>query len=213
MGQPTRDTNYVAMPMNFERTKETTERQEGDWLPGSRLAANPPLDQTEPRLEMELRATDNVMAAGNTYYHCDPSTREWERRWVPNPHTRQDPEVRREGNDVTQAAFQSPYAHLADWSYERIIYTRSEASTVFCQNEGGAELPPVQRAQLGRGSYPELSHREMYEQGMFLQSDMSTIPTGGEHGGRGIILFCECHSLCARAACITSKVRAYPARL
>ena len=81
MGQPTRDTNYVAMPMNFERTKETTERQEGDWLPGSRLAANPPLDQTEPRLEIELRATDNVMAAGNTYYHCGPPTiREWERR-------------------------------------------------------------------------------------------------------------------------------------
>jgi hypothetical protein len=35
------------MPMNFERTKETTERQEDDWLHGSRLAANPepvPLD-------------------------------------------------------------------------------------------------------------------------------------------------------------------------
>jgi hypothetical protein len=41
VGQPTRDTNYVAMPMNFERTKETTERQEGDWLPGSRLATDP----------------------------------------------------------------------------------------------------------------------------------------------------------------------------
>jgi hypothetical protein len=42
VGQPTRDTNYAAMPMNFEMTKETTERHEGDWLPGSRLAATSP---------------------------------------------------------------------------------------------------------------------------------------------------------------------------
>jgi hypothetical protein len=86
VGQPTRDTNYVAMPMNFERTKETTERQGGDWLPGaSRLAANPPLDQTEPRLEIELRATDNVMAAGNTYYSLsgEDGTGHWARRQHP----------------------------------------------------------------------------------------------------------------------------------
>ena len=88
MGQTTRDTNYAAMPMNFERTKETTERQEGDWLPGSRLAADPeraPLDRTEPRLETELRAADNVMAAettptGQYYRHYDPSTKEWDRQ-------------------------------------------------------------------------------------------------------------------------------------
>ena len=108
MGQPTRDTNYAAMPMNFEMTKETTERHEDDWLPGSRLAAT--LDQTEPRLEMELRATDNVMAAettptGQYYRHYDHSTGEWERRWMANPqlpeHIHRDPEVRCEGNDVT----------------------------------------------------------------------------------------------------------------
>ena len=100
-------------------------------------------------------------------------------------HARRDPEVQREGNDVTQAAFQSPYAHLADWGYERVIYTRDEANSVFGRNEGGAELPQVQRAELGRGRYPELSQEEMYKQGMFLQNDMNTIPTGEEHAGRG----------------------------
>jgi hypothetical protein len=89
----TRDTNYAAMPMNFERTKETTERQERDWLPGSRLAATgewAPLDQTEPRLEAELREADNAMAAeakptGQYYRHYDHSTGEWERRWMTDP--------------------------------------------------------------------------------------------------------------------------------
>ena len=101
------------------------------------------------------------------------------------PHTRQDPEVRREGNDVTQAAFQSPYAHLAEWCYERMIFTRSGRRSLFHRDEGGAERPPVQKAALGRDNYPELSHREMYEQGMFLQWDMNMIPTGREYAGVG----------------------------
>jgi hypothetical protein len=127
------------MPMNFERTKEPKERQEHDWLPGSRLAA---------RLEAELREADNVMAAeatptGKYNRHCDHSTGEWERRWTTNPwlpeRTHRDPEVRREGNDVTQAAFQSPYDHLA--YYERMIFARHELSSLFHRGEDGAWLP------------------------------------------------------------------------
>ena len=109
MDQKTRDTGYATMPMNFRKIKEARERQEH----GERA----PLDRTEPRLEAELREADNVMAAearptGQHYMHYDHSTGEWERRWMANPqlpeHIHRDPEVRCEGNDVTQAAFQSP---------------------------------------------------------------------------------------------------------
>jgi hypothetical protein len=91
MGQKTRDTGYAAMPMNFERTKEATERQERER--DYKLVAilkREPLAQTEPRLEAELREADNVMAAearptGQHYRHYDQSTGEWERRWMASP--------------------------------------------------------------------------------------------------------------------------------
>ena len=79
---------------------------------------------------------------GQYYRHYDHSTGEWERRWMANPqlpeHIHRDPEVRREGNDVTQAAFQSPYAHLAQLCYENLIFARHELSTLFLREEDGA---------------------------------------------------------------------------
>jgi hypothetical protein len=83
---------------------------------------------------------------------------------------RRDPEVRREGNDVTQAAFQSPYAHLAVRYYERMIFARHELKMMFYRGEvrsgarSGAGGDP-----LGRDNFPELTHRQMFEAGMFLQ--------------------------------------------
>jgi hypothetical protein len=59
--QKTRDTGYAAVPMNFKRTKEAMERQEHE----ERVYKRAPLDQTEPRLEAELREADNVMADGS----------------------------------------------------------------------------------------------------------------------------------------------------
>jgi hypothetical protein len=96
-----------------------------------------------------------------------------------------DPEARREGNDVTQAAFQSPYAHLAAQYYERMIFARHELSSLFLREEEGAGRGPVQRATLGRDNYPALTHRQMFEAGMFLQQDMTMVPTGSEYAGVG----------------------------
>jgi hypothetical protein len=98
---------------------------------------------------------------------------------------RRDPEVRREGNDVTQAAFQTPYAHLAARYYENLIFARHELRTMFHREEEGAERGPVQRATLGRDTSPELTYRQMFEQGMFLQQDMTMVPTGSEYAGVG----------------------------
>jgi hypothetical protein len=97
---------------------------------------------TEPRLEAELTNADNVMAAetrstGYYYRHYDKTTGEWERRWeaqLPETHIHRDPQVKQEGNDVTQAAFQSPYAHPAR-CYERLIYCRHGVSSVFHRRE------------------------------------------------------------------------------
>jgi hypothetical protein len=156
--QKTRDTGYAAMPMSFKRTKEAMERQEHE----EHVYKRAPLDQTEPRLEAELREADNVMAAearptGQYYRHYDHSTGEWERRWMASPQLperiHRDPEVRREGNDVTQAAFQSPYAHLAALYYERMIFARHELSSLILREEEGAGRGPVQRATLGRDNY------------------------------------------------------------
>jgi hypothetical protein len=91
-----------------------------------------------------------------------------------------DPEVRREGNDVTQAAFQSPCAHLAARYYERMIYARHDLRSVFYRREEGAERGPVQRAALGRDNFPALIHQQMFEAGMFLQQNMAMVPTGSE---------------------------------
>jgi hypothetical protein len=96
-----------------------------------------------------------------------------------------DPEVKREGNDVTQAAFQSPYAHLAARYYEDLIFARHELRTLFHREEEGAGRGPVQKATLGRDNFPELTHRQMFEQGMFLQQDMTMAPTGSEYAGVG----------------------------
>ena len=57
MGQKTRDTGYAAMPMNFRRTKEATERQEHEERVykralvaiEERVYKRVPLDQTEPQ--------------------------------------------------------------------------------------------------------------------------------------------------------------------
>jgi hypothetical protein len=104
-----------------------------------------PLDLTEPRLEAELTSADNVMAAetrstGYYYRHCDKTTGEWERRWDAHPHLppeahiHRDLQVKQEGNDVTQAAFQSPTAHPG---YERLIYCRNNVSSVFGKRKKG----------------------------------------------------------------------------
>jgi hypothetical protein len=88
------------------------------------------LDRTEPRLEAELREADNVMAAetrSTGYYYSRQRIQ------------RREPEVRREGNDVTQAAFQSTYAHLAARYYERMIFARHDLRTMFYRGEEGAE--------------------------------------------------------------------------
>ena len=107
--------------------------------------------------------------------------------WVPG-RTRRDPEVRREGNDVTQAAFQSPYAHLAELYYERMIFARHELSSLFHREEDGAGRLPVQMATLGRDNFAELTRRQMFEAGMFLHhlhQDMTMVPTGSEYAGAG----------------------------
>jgi hypothetical protein len=78
-------------------------------------------------------------------------------------------EVRREGNDVTQAAFQSPYAQLAALYYERMIFARHELSSLFQRGEDGAGRLPVQMATLGRDNFAELTRRQMFEAGMFIQ--------------------------------------------
>jgi hypothetical protein len=127
--QKTRDTEYATMPMNFRMAKEAMEYQ------GRAL-----LDRTEPRLEAELMEADNVMAAetrstGYHYRHYDKFTGEWKRRWTANPqclpeHIHRDPEVQREGNDVTQSAFQSPYAQPVPYcGYEQLIYCRDNVSS------------------------------------------------------------------------------------
>jgi hypothetical protein len=153
-----------------------------------------PLDLTEPKLGAELTGADNVMAAetrstGYHYRHYDKTTGEWERRWeahphpLPETHIHRDPQVKQEGNDVTQAAFQSPYAHLADRYYERLIFSRDQLSSLFGRREEGAERGPVQRVLLDR--YKELTAREMFKLGMFVQRGMTVMPTGKEYEGVG----------------------------
>jgi hypothetical protein len=56
---------------------------------------------------------------------------------------------------------------------------------VFYRREEGAERGPVQRATLGRDNFPELTARQMFEAGMFLQRDMAIAPTGSEYEGVG----------------------------
>jgi hypothetical protein len=172
--QPVSEVWWIKRPgtpaMNFERTKEATERQERER--DYKLVAickRAPLDQTEPRLEAELRETDHVVAA----------------KARPTERIHRDPEVRREGNDVTQAAFQSPYAHLAALYYERMIFARHELSSLFHREEDGAGRRPVQMATLGRDNFAELTRRQMFEAGMFLQQDMTMVPTGSEYAGVG----------------------------
>jgi hypothetical protein len=186
--QKIRDTEYATMPMNFRMTKEAMEYQE-----------RAPLDRTEPRLEAEMMEADNVMAAetrstGCHYRHYDKFTGEWERRWIASPqclpeHIHRDPEVKREGNDVTQAAFQSPYAQPG---YEQLIYCRDNVNSVFGKEEGGHVKPPVQKALLGRGNIPELTAEQMHEAGMTIQQGTSFMqygtpgrPTGSEYQGVG----------------------------
>jgi hypothetical protein len=111
-----------------------------------------------------------------------------ERRWADHllreVHIRRDPEVQREGNDVTQAAFQSPTAHPVR-TYERMIYSRHNVSSVFRKEEGGHPLAPVQRTLLGRDNFPALTTKEMFGAGMFLQQGVSEVPTGNEYQGVG----------------------------
>jgi hypothetical protein len=99
-------------------------------------------------------------------------------------HVRRDPEVRREGTDITQAAFQSPTAHPVRY-YERLIYSRHGVSTVFKRREGEEGRAPVKRATLGRDNFQVLTTRQMFEAGMFLQQDMAVVPTGNEYKGVG----------------------------
>jgi hypothetical protein len=113
-----------------------------------------PLDLTEPRIEAELMEADNVMAAETRSTGCHY------RHYMPEGYIRRDPEVKREGNDVTQATFQSPYSHSAPY-YERMIYSRHGVRTVmFYRREEGAERGPVQRAALGRDNFARRAHRQ-----------------------------------------------------
>jgi hypothetical protein len=56
---------------------------------------------------------------------------------------------------------------------------------VFRREEEGKERAPVQRAALGRHNFRELTARQMFEAGMYLQQDMAVVPTGNEHKGVG----------------------------
>jgi hypothetical protein len=56
---------------------------------------------------------------------------------------------------------------------------------MFYREKERAERGPVQRVALGRDNFPELTHRQMFEQGMFLQQDMTMVPTGSEYAGVG----------------------------
>jgi hypothetical protein len=94
---------------------------------------------------------------------------------------RPDLEVQREGNDVTQAAFQSPYAHPG--GYQQLIYSRYGLSWIFARCEEGEELPPIQEATLGDVKIPALTVAEMFDAGMFLQQAETEVPTGGEYAG------------------------------
>jgi hypothetical protein len=100
-------------------------------------------------------------------------------------HIHRDPQVKQEGNNVTQAAFQSPTAHLVDLCYQRLIFGRHQVNSLFRREEEGAERPAVQRAHLGRTRFPEYSTQQMFEAGMFLQQDMTVAPTGKEYQGMG----------------------------
>jgi hypothetical protein len=186
--QRTRDTNYATMRMNFRRTKETVGCQ-GPYRGRAPLDPNRTKDRGGTDRSRQ-RDGSKTRSTGYYYRHYDKFTGEWERRWTANPQClperiHRDPEVRREGNDVTQAAFQSPYAHLAARYYERMIYARHALRTVFYRGGEGAERGPVQRATLGRDNFPELTHRQMFEAGMFLQQDMAMVPTGSEYAGVG----------------------------
>jgi hypothetical protein len=68
--------------------------------------------------------------------------------------------------------------------YERMIYSRHGVSSVFHREE--EERSPVQRAALCRDNFPELTARQIFEAGMFLQRDMAIIvPTSSEYEGVG----------------------------
>jgi hypothetical protein len=134
---------------------------------------------------------DNVMTAetrstGYYYRHYEKFTGEWERRWTANPQClperiHRDPEVRREGNDVTQVAFQSPYAHLAARYYERMIYARNDLQRRRRSGaRSGTEGDPRSR-QLPR-AHPSANVRSRH---VPTQQDMTMIPTGSEYAGVG----------------------------
>jgi hypothetical protein len=53
-----------------------------------------------------------------------------------------------------------------------MIFARHELSSVFHREEGGAGRLPVQMATLGRDNFAELTHRQMFEAGMFIQQDI-----------------------------------------
>ena len=56
---------------------------------------------------------------------------------------------------------------------------------MFHREEEGEERAPVQRAALGRHNFRELTARQMFEAGMYLQQDMTVVPTGNEYKGVG----------------------------
>jgi hypothetical protein len=82
-------------------------------------------------VDQMTRDTDYAKATGRE--------RRWDDHLLQEGYTHRDPKVKREGNDVTQAAFQSPTAHLADCCYERLIFSRDQLSSLFGREEEGAE--------------------------------------------------------------------------
>ena len=139
-----------------------------------------PLDRTEPRLEAELRDADNVMAAetrSTGYYYNRQRIQ------------RRDPEVRREGNDVTQAgvpiAIRSPGSAILR---EPDLCPTRTLRTMFYREEEGAERGPVQRATLGPRSrqlpraHPSANVRARH---VPTAGHDHGIPTGSEYAGVG----------------------------
>jgi hypothetical protein len=120
------------------------------------------------------------------YRHHDKATGERERRrddhLLQEVHIHRDPQIKQEGNDVTQGAFQSPTAHLADLCYRRLIISRHQVSSLFRREEEGAERSAVQRVHLGRTRFPEYSVQQMFEAG---NEYLAVAPTGNEYHGVG----------------------------
>ena len=70
----------------------------------------------------------------------------WADHLLQEVHIHRDPKVKQEGNDITQAAFQSPTAHPVRY-YERLIYCRHGVSSQCSTGEKKEKSEPRYRGR------------------------------------------------------------------